>query len=83
MQSSNPSSKRGLLYYDRVEGFWRTEIKVPEFDYESMAYDCESQPYQKRFGTEDPFSDESREALGITPDGTVSGMFRVLLQNGE
>ena len=83
LQSSNPSSKRGLLYYDRVEGFWRTEIKVPEFDYESMAYDCESQPYQKRFGTEDPFSDESREALGITPDGTVSGMFRVLLQNGE
>lgn len=83
LQSSNPSSKRAGLYFDAVEGIWRTEVKIPEFDYERMAYRSESMPYQKRFGTEDPFSDESREALGITPDGTVSGMFRVLLQNGE
>lgn len=83
LQSSNPSSKRGLLYFDRVDGVWRTEVKVPEFDYERMAYDSESRPYEKRFGTEDPFSNESREALGITEDGTVSEVFRVLLKNGE
>lgn len=31
----------------------------------------ESVPYTKRFGIDDPFSDESREELGITDDGTV------------
>lgn len=83
LQSSNPSSKRGKCYYDRLGGLWRTEIKVPEFDYERMAYNSESKPYEKRFGTEDPFSIESREGLGISPDGTLSDMFSKLLKNGE
>lgn len=83
LQSSNPSSKRAGLFYDPVDTIWRTEVKIPEFDYEAMVYRSESFPYQKRFGTDDPFSQESREALGITPDGTVSEMFRVLLKNEE
>lgn len=83
LQSSSPHTKRGLLYYDAVSGVYRTKVKIPEFDYESMSYVCETHPYQKRFGTEDPFSNESREALGITPDGMVSDMFRVLTKNEE
>lgn len=83
LQSSDPSSKRGKLYFDSVDGIWRTEVKVPEFDYERMAYASKSRPYEKRFGTEDPFSDESREALGITPEGTVSNAFRIMLMNEE
>lgn len=83
VQSSNPSSKRGGLYYDRVDSVWRTEVKTTAFDYERGEFISGSHPYEKRFGTEDPFSNESREALGITEDGPVSGVFSRLLRNEE
>lgn len=39
-----------------------------------------SVPYEKRFGLEDPFSDENTQAFGISPDEhrPYLGMFRVL-----
>jgi hypothetical protein len=38
-----------------------------------------SHPYKKRFGMDDPFSDESREADGITPDGSPMNIIREAL----
>lgn len=41
-----------------------------------------SHPYMKRFGMEDPFSDESKEANGITPEGLGDMMIREALGIG-
>jgi hypothetical protein len=38
-----------------------------------------STPYEKRFGSDDPFSDESRQQSGISPDGYVSDAFTDIL----
>jgi hypothetical protein len=40
-----------------------------------------SEPYVKRFGIEDPFSDESRMENGVTQDGTLSFVYSSLLRN--
>lgn len=58
-------------------------MKWPQWDFEAMDWACISAPYEKRFGLDDPFSDESREEMGITEDGSVADMFRVLLKNEE
>jgi hypothetical protein len=58
-QSSDPSLKRSSWYWDGDLLRSRPNRNDP---YEP------SRPYEKRFGMEDPFSDESRESEGIHPD---------------
>lgn len=61
--SANPKGKRNPEWYiDRKAGIFRTNPR------ENQPYEA-SHPYEKRFGMEDPFSQEMTENWGITPDG--------------
>jgi hypothetical protein len=83
-QSSNPFRKRGKVYHDDTWNVWRTEIIRPEYDWAEEDYvNVVSEPYVKRFGIEDPFSDESRMENGVTQDGTLSFVYSSLLRNEE
>jgi hypothetical protein len=77
-QSSRPYDKRTSPYYDPEYGVVRTEPRTPEYIHKKAddglwyAYwDCESLPYTKRIGPDDPFSDESRASMGVTQDGNA------------
>lgn len=62
--SSDPSEKRGRSYWD--SSFIRTRVmEVPDDE-------VVSRPYEKRYGDEDPFSQEYAELAGISPDGNIS-----------
>jgi hypothetical protein len=81
-QSSDPSLKRCKPYWDN--DVWRTEPHTPELviDLKNLTshWEVESTPYEKRFGIDDPFSWESKEQLGVSPDGTVSDLFAFALR---
>jgi hypothetical protein len=66
-QSSDPSLKRSSWYWDG--GLLRSRPNAND-PYEP------SRPYEKRFGMADPFSDESREAAGIHPDGYPGDLWK-------
>ena len=66
-QSSNPYKKRCDVYRD--ENIWRSKPRVNE-PYET------SHPYEKRFGIEDPFSQENEEAYGVTAEGLPGMLIR-------
>ncbi len=80
-QDSNPSAKRDGLYRDTYEG--RTIYRSNP--HRGMVYAngtqewVPSHPYEKRFGMDDPWSLESREHFGITPDGTVVDLLAWIL----
>lgn len=68
-QDSRPVHKR------RPKQIWDSEFEV----YRTLPWtkpfgsrmNVDSTPYKKRFGMDDPFSDETKEELGVTDDGTV------------
>lgn len=74
-QSSNPFDKRDHPYLDSVASVIRSLPRVPELSHRKgengweAFWDCASMPYTKRIGPDDPFSDEYRSEMGITPDG--------------
>lgn len=71
VQSSNPWQKRQNAYYDPEARIYRSHPRK----YGDEAATIESQPYDKRFGQENPdnpFIQETKEQLGITPDGYVA-----------
>lgn len=62
-QSARWTNKRGReLFHDSEREIWRSHPIV-------QWTDGITKPYEKRFGLEDPFSDESLAIAGITPDG--------------
>jgi len=68
VQNANPYDKRIGAWPVQLEDgrtIWRSEPWTLPLD------DCESKPYQKRFGMADPWSLERIEAYGINPDGTI------------
>jgi DNA polymerase type B, organellar and viral len=69
-QSSDPKSKRVNPYRDG--DILRSSPRINE-PYEA------SHPYEKRFGMEDPFSQENLERTGITPDGLTVDITREAL----
>lgn len=69
-QSSNPVKKRSAWYWDGDIIRSKPPLNIP---YEA------SHPYEKRFGMEDPFSDENNERWGITPDGLPGGLWKEVL----
>ena len=79
VQDSDPSDKREGVYYDGSSNRLRTR----PVDIASAGI-C-SVPYEKGYGTDDPFSQESREAFGIGWDGTISDAVReyINLLKGE
>lgn len=73
LQDSDPFTKRVGLYRDVIDGR-QVYRSSPHYGMNEGAGRPEwipSMPYEKRFGMEDPFSDEYREQFGITEDGTV------------
>lgn len=74
-QSSAPWDKRCDPYFDPVLGLIRTLPRTPELAHRKVNgmweafWDCASTPYEKRIGPDDPFSEESRSEMGVTPDG--------------
>lgn len=80
--TSNPESKRRGISYDPERGVWRSGIIRREYSWEVGDYQgVDSKPYEKSFGIDDPFSEESRTAYGVTEDGTVADTFRWMLKN--
>jgi hypothetical protein len=77
-QSAAHEQKRYGLWWDKNSRIYRS---MPR-GWESAIYPdmpCpQSKPYEKRFGLEDPWSDEMRQSAGITPDGEVASMLRLL-----
>jgi hypothetical protein len=81
VQDSNPSSKRDGLYRDTYDGrtIYRSNPHM------GMTYDegqmdwVPSHPYEKRFGMDDPWSPESKEHFGVTPDGNVADILAWIL----
>jgi hypothetical protein len=69
-QSSDPSLKRSGWHWDGP--LLRSKPSVNE-PYEA------SRPYEKRFGIDDPWSDETRELGGITPDGLPGNLWKEAL----
>ena len=68
IQNANPYDKRIGAWPVKLEDgrtIWRSEPWTLPAD------NCESRPYQKRFGMADPWSLDRQEYYGITPDGTV------------
>lgn len=68
-QDSDPSSKRDGLYRDTVDArtIYRSRPHHGMADGEFIP----STPYEKRFGMEDPWSEEYQTQHGITEDGTL------------
>jgi hypothetical protein len=84
-QSSNPGDKRTDAWIDdngicRTEPLWfgegsGTYMEPPDYE---LILDVQSTPYAKRFGLEDPWSDESMQEGGITPDGYAGEEYRFI-----
>jgi DNA polymerase family B len=67
-QNANPYDKRIGAWPQILEDgrcIWRSEPWTFDRD------NCQSKPYQKRFGMEDPWSLERLELYGINQDGTI------------
>jgi DNA polymerase type B, organellar and viral len=69
-QSSNPVKKRMAAYWDGDI----LRSKPPK----NLPFEA-CHPYMKRFGMEDPFSQESEEQQGITPEGNASELWKQVL----
>jgi hypothetical protein len=82
MQSAAHKDKRHGLWWDPQAGFYRS---APRWD-QGLLGDISSCPesvmYAKKFGREDPWSDEMKESAGITPDGPVAEQLAVVLSLG-
>lgn len=77
-QASRPLHKRRpAQYFDEEFQVFRskpwTQALSPDMDWMSH-------PYKKRFGLDDPFSEDTRERYGITDDGTVSQLISGVLR---
>ena len=68
VQNANPHDKRIGAWPETLDDgrtIWRSE------PWTLPLQDCDSMPYRKRFGMEDPWSLERLELFGITQDGTI------------
>jgi hypothetical protein len=78
-QDSDPQDKRRRPYLDRAKNRLRTH-PIQLSDREVV-----SEPYNKNYGLEDPFSLDTQEWFGINPDGTTGMQMQALarLLSGE
>jgi hypothetical protein len=75
-QNANP--------YDKRVGIWPIPLEDGRVVYRSEPWtfpsnQCQSKPYKKRFGMDDPWSLDRLEMNGITPDGTVPDLVQRVL----
>lgn len=73
LQDSDPYTKRTGLYRDTVDGreVYRSSPHYGMEEGNGRPTWIRSTPYERRFGMEDPFSEEYREQFGITEDGSI------------
>lgn len=85
-QDSDPSDKRTGLFrdtyndrtvYRSLPHYGMVQVET-EKGYELQA--VPSQPYERRFGMEDPWSDEYQAQLGETPDGPIGDILAWILK---
>jgi hypothetical protein len=81
-QSANPWKKRTRPWYDAETKVYRTEpiepsllVEMDEKGNFTSRQDCASAPYEKRFGMDDPWSEESLTEFGVSPDGNVGDLW--------
>jgi hypothetical protein len=79
-QDSDPHQKRAGLWWDGEWEVWRSEPLATVWDDERGDWDCVSRGYEKKFGFEDPFGEESKEAMGVNDDGNVLDLIRWVLK---
>lgn len=77
VQNANP--------YDKRIGAWKQVLSDNRTIWRSEpwtfpANECQSKPYQKRFGMEDPWSLERQEYYGINEDGPIPELVRSILR---
>lgn len=79
VQSSNPYEKRMTAYYDGH--VYRSEPFEPGLLVEetpdglwTSRQDCQSKPYEKQFGMDDPWSQERLTEFGLSPDGLIGDL---------
>lgn len=77
-QSSDAHKKRSGLWYDTEAKIYRSKPWEP-----GIWFPVESTPYEKRFGNEDPWSIESLEEYGITPEGTITEVFTEIMMRHD
>lgn len=72
-QNSDPQDKRYTLYRDTYQGrtIYRSEPEAGMRLWGGEYVWTPSTPYEKRFGMDDPWSDEVKETYGINQDGYV------------
>lgn len=83
-QNADPYEKRCNVYYDPEDGIYRSEPHFPAWAYnprkpDESDYICKSYPYKKRFGMDNPWSQEYSEGMGMTPDGPVGFLFKSIV----
>lgn len=76
-QSASPFDKRCEISYDRTMDVYRSQ--PPWYGLEQNGDNPASYPYEKRFGMEDPWSEERMSVNGVTPDGYVGDEYRFLV----
>lgn len=69
VQNADASDKRTGLYADTFDGR-KVFRSLPHFGMDGVHW-VKSHPYEKRFGMDDPWSQEYKEQLGVTQDGLV------------
>lgn len=72
-QNSDPHMKRQRLYRDQYHG--RTIYRTMPHDFKIDP----SEPYEKRFGMEDPWSEESKAQYGETTEGNLMDVLAWIL----
>jgi hypothetical protein len=77
-QDSNPSAKREGLYRTVVDG--RCVYRSRPHHGMGDGNWTPSTPYEKRFGMEDPWSEEYKTQFGITEDGNLGDMLSWILK---
>jgi len=81
-QDSSPHLKRTGFDIDEYDGriIYRTRPHANIWYEDGVPQWEPSQPYVKRFGMEDPWSDEYKEQLGITEDGNIADILAWILK---
>lgn len=80
VQDSNPADKRRGLFRDG-DIFRTLPHRGMRINPETLQEEwIPSVPYEKRFGMEDPWSDEYKEQFGITEDGSVLDILAWILK---
>jgi hypothetical protein len=82
-QDSDPSDKRTGIYRDSYGGreIFRSEPYYGMTQNENLEMDwVKSYPYEKRFGMDDPWSEEYLQQFGETPDGSITDLMTWVLK---